>query len=443
MNIQLSDHFTYKKIAAFTISTIGMVMFASLYGVVDGLFVSNFTGKTAFAAVNFIMPFLVILGAAGLMFGSGGSALVSKILGEGDKDKANSVFSLIVYTSIICGAALTVLGLIFIKPFAEALGAQGEMLDSCVRYGRIILYALPAYILQCEFQIMFSTAEKPHLGLIITIAAGIANIVLDALFVALFQWGLIGAACATAISQTVGGLIPLIYFLCPNGSILRLGKTRFDGRALLKTVTNGSSELLSNISASVIGMLYNYQLLKYIGEEGIAAYGVLMYINMIFTAIFYGYTVGITPIVGYNYGAGNDGELKNIFKKSTVIIGVTAMTMFGLALGLAHTTAKIFVGYDEGLMRITERAFRFFSFSFLFCGISIFASSLFTALNNGLISALISCLRTLVFQITAVFVLPLIWEVDGIWASIILAEFLSATVSLIFVICKRKKYKYF
>lgn len=442
MQIQLSDRFTYKKLLRFTLSPVIMVVFTSLYGVVDGLFVSNFAGKTPFAAVNFIMPFLLILGAVGFMFGTGGSALVSKIMGEGDREKANRVFSLIVYASIIIGFVLAAFGLACIRPVAKLLRAENEMLDNSVLYGRIILIALPAYILQYEFQILFATAEKPQLGLYITLGAGFTNIVLDALFVAAFRWGLIGAAVATAVSQAAGGIIPLIYFFCPNKSLLRLGKTKFDGKALIKTVTNGSSEFLSNVSSAVIGMLYNFQLLRYIGENGVAAYGVLMYVSMIFLAIFNGYTVGIAPIVGYNYGAENNAELKNLFKKSLIVIGVSAISMFALAEGLAYPLSKLFVGYDAELTQLTVKAFRFFSFSFLVCGLAIFGSAFFTALNNGLVSALISFMRTLVFQIAAVFLCPLIWGIDGIWVSIVVAEILAAAVSIAFLAAYKRKYGY-
>lgn len=442
MNIQLSDHFNYKKLLRFTFPSILMMIFTSVYGVVDGFFVSNFVGKTPFAAVNFIMPFLMILGAVGFMFGTGGSALISKTMGEGNKEKAKQLFSLLVYISAACGIVITVLGIIFIRPLAAFLGAEGELLDNCVTYGRIILIALPAYILQYEFQSFFVTAGKPQLGLAVTIAAGVSNMILDALLVAVFPLGLAGAAAATAVSQCVGGIIPLIYFARPNSSLLRLTKTVFDGKALLKTCTNGSSELMSNISMSLVSMLYNVQLIKYAGEDGVAAYGVLMYVNMIFLAAFIGYSVGTAPIVGYHYGAENHNELKNLIKKSLVIIGVFSVVMFIAAEVLAKPLAVVFVGYDQGLLQLTLRGFMIYSFSFLFAGIAIYGSSFFTALNNGLISALISFLRTLVFQIAAVIIFPMFWQIDGIWISIAAAELMAAAVTAIFLLCKKNKYHY-
>ena len=319
MNIQLSDHFSYKRLLRFTLPSIVMLIFTSVYGVVDGFFVSNFVGKTAFTAVNFIMPFLMILGAVGFMFGTGGGALIAKTLGEGNKEKAIQLFSLLVYISAASGIVLSVLGIIFIKPIAILLGAQGQMLKDSIVYGKIILMALPAYILQYEFQCLFATAEKPKLGLYVTVAAGFTNIILDALFVAVFPFGLKGAAAATAMSQCVGGIIPVIYFIRRNTSALKLTKTHFYGKALIKACTNGSSELLSTISTSIVSMLYNAQLLKYAAENGIAAYGVLMYVNMIFQAIFIGYSVGTAPIIGYNYGSGNHAELKGLLKKSVIV----------------------------------------------------------------------------------------------------------------------------
>ncbi len=442
MKIQLSDSFDYKKLLRFTFPSIIMMVFTSIYGVVDGFFVSNFVGKTPFAAVNFIMPFLMILGTVGFMFGTGGSALIAITMGAGDKERAKRLFSLFIYVSAICGILIGALGIVVIRPVAAWLGAEGEMLDNCVVYGRIILAVLPALILQYEFQSFFITAEKPKLGLAVTVAAGVANMVLDALFVGVLRWGLVGAAAATAISQSVGGIIPLIYFGRPNTSLLRLTRTKFDGRALLKACANGSSELMSNISMSVVGMLYNIQLMKYAGEDGVAAYGVLMYVNMIFLAAFIGYSVGVAPVIGYHYGAGNHGELKGLLKKSLVLIGIFSVGMVALAEGLARPLALIFVGYDPELLDMTLRGFLVYSFSFLFAGLAIYGSSFFTALGNGLVSALISFLRTLVFQVAAVLIFPLIWGLDGIWFSIVAAELVAALVTVAFLAGKRKKYHY-
>lgn len=402
MRIQLSDHFNYKKLLRFTLPSIVMMIFTSIYGVVDGFFVSNFVGKTPFTAVNFIMPFLMILGAVGFMFGTGGSALIAKTLGEGDPGRANRLFSLFIYISAACGAALAFLGILLLRPIASLLGAKGEMLEYCVTYGRIVLLALPAYTLQFEFQSFFVTAERPQLGLAVTVLSGLTNMVLDALLVAVFPLGLQGAAAATAIGQCVGGIVPVIYFCRPNSSLLRLGKTEFDGKALLKACTNGSSEFVSNISMSMVSMLYNVQLLRYAGEDGVAAYGVLMYVNLIFLAAFIGYSVGTAPVIGYHYGAGNHRELKGLLKRSLVLVGISSVVMLAAGEILARPLSQIFVGYDQGLMDMTMRGFVIYSFSFLFAGVGIFGSSFFTALNNGLVSAVISFLRTLVFQVVAV-----------------------------------------
>lgn len=419
-----------------------MMIFTSIYGVVDGFFVSNFVGKTPFAAVNFIMPFLMILGAVGFMFGTGGSALISKTMGEGDDEKAQRLFSLFIYVSIICGVVIAVLGILFLRPVAQLLGAKGTMVENCVVYGRIILIALPAFLLQYEFQSFFVTAGKPQLGLAVTVASGVTNMVLDAVLVAVFSLGLPGAALATAFSQIVGGVIPLLYFFRPNSSLLKLTKTRWDGSAILKACTNGSSELMSNISMSLVSMLYNAQLMAYAGEDGVAAYGVLMYVNLIFLAAFIGYSVGTAPVIGYHYGAENHHELKSLLKKSLVIIGVLSVAMLIAAEVLARPLAVIYVGYDPELLNLTLRGFVIFSFSFLFAGISIYGSSFFTALNNGLVSALISFLRTMVFQIAAVLLFPLVWGIDGIWGSIVIAESMSAIVTILFLMGMRKKYHY-
>lgn len=440
--IQLSEHFNYRKLLRFTLPTIIMLVFTSIYGVVDGFFVSNFVGKTPFTAVNFIMPFLMILGSFGFMFGTGGGALIAKTLGEGNKEKANKTFSLIVFSSAFCGIILAVLGIIFIRPIAAFLGAEGQLLNDSVTYGRIILAAIPAYILQYEFQCLFATAEKPTLGLYVTIAAGLTNMILDALFVAVFSWGLKGAAAATALSQCVGGILPLIYFGGKNSSLLRLGKTSMDWSALGQVCLNGSSELMSNISMSVVSMLYNTQLLKYAGADGVAAYGVLMYVSLIFQSVFIGYSTGTSPVISYHYGAQNHSELKGLLKKSLIIICLFSIVMFAASFVLAKPLSLIFVGYDEALLKLTVRAFGIFSFSFLFSGFSIFGSSFFTALNNGIVSASISFMRTLIFQIAAVLIFPLLWKVDGIWFSIVAAEIMAVAVTVLFLKIKQKKYQY-
>ncbi len=419
-----------------------MLVFTSIYGVVDGFFVSNFVGKTPFTAVNFVMPFLMILGSLGFMFGTGGGALIAKTMGEGKIEKAKHLFSLIIYTSIVCGIVQAFLGFIFLRPLASVLGAEGQLLEDSVKYGRIILMAIPAYVLQYEFQCLFPVAEKPTLGLYVTITAGLANMTLDGLFVAVFRWGLEGAAAATAISQCVGGIVPLIYFARPNDSLLRLGKTELDGKSLAKTCINGSSELMSNIAMSVVSMLYNVQLLKYAGEDGIAAYGVLMYVSMIFQAIFIGYSVGTAPVIGYHFGAKNAKELKGLLRKSLVLIGAFAVVMFSASYIFAGPLSVLFVGYDEELLSLTVRAFSIFSFSFLFSGFAIFGSSFFTALNDGLVSAAISFMRTLVFQIAAVLIFPFFWKVDGIWLSIVASEMMAVVVTALFLRADQKKYEY-
>ncbi|MBE7086192.1 MAG: MATE family efflux transporter [Clostridiales bacterium] len=442
MKIQLSDHFNYKTLFRFTLPSIVMMIFTSIYVVVDGLFVSNFVGKTQFAALNFIYPVIMILGAIGFMFGAGGSALVAKTMGEGNKEKAQKLFSLFIYATIVCGAVLALLAYLFMPQLARLLGAEGQMLQDCITYGRVLALALPFYMLQFEFQSFFVAAEKPSLGLIVTVAAGLTNIVMDALLTAVFPLGLVGAATATALSQMVGGVLPIIYFLCRNSSLLRLTKTTMDWRAIGRACANGSSELMSNIAMSVVAVLYNAQLYALAGENGIAAYGVLMYVNMVFLAIFIGYAVGIAPVVGYHYGAENFAELKSLLKKSVVIIGVSAVAMFGLSEALGGVFARIFVGYDPELMEITKVAFVIFSFSFLFAGFAIFGSSFFTALNNGLVSAIISFLRTLVFQVGAVLLFPLLWGLEGIWWSVVAAEVMAVVVTTVFIFVLRKKYQY-
>lgn len=442
MRIPLSSHFTYPKLLRFVLPSVLMMLCTSVYSVVDGFFVSNYVGKTAFAAVNLMMPILIVVGALGFMIGAGGTAIVAKTLGEGDREKANRTFSLMIYTVIIGGMGLTVISLVALKPVAVLLGATGRMLTDSIAYGRIILIANTFFMLQNVFQTFLIAAEKQKLGLYITVIAGVTNMVLDYLFVGVWQWGIAGAAHATAVSQLLGGVIPLLYFLLPNNSLLRLTSTRFDGRALLKACTNGSSELMSNVSASVVTILYNYQLMKLAGENGVAAYGAIMYVNFIFAAVFFGYALGSAPIVSFHYGAGNKRELHNLYTKSITVMAVVGLAMAMLSFVLAAPFTKLFVGYDRQLYLLTLQGFRIYAFSFIISGFNVFGSSFFTALNNGGVSALLSFTRMMVFQTTSILVLPLLMGTDGIWLATTVAELLSLGVTAFFVMKKKLKYGY-
>lgn len=442
MKIKLSDHFTYSKLLRFVFPSIIMMVFTSIYGVVDGLFVSNFAGKTAFASINLVMPFVMILGGIGFMIGTGGTALVSKVLGEGKKEKANKIFTMMIIFTLLLGALLSVIGVISMPWVAKFLGATEEMMADCVIYGRIVTDFTVAFMLQNVFQSFLIAAEKPKLGLLATVLAGITNMALDAIFIIVFKWGVAGAAIATGLSQCVGGIFPLIYFLRKNSSLLRLTKTKLEIKPILNACGNGSSELMSNISSSVVSMIYNFQLMKYVGEDGVSAYGVLMYVQFIFVAIYIGYAIGCAPITGYHFGARNHNELKNMLRKSSFLSAVSGVVLTILAIALSSPLAKLFVGYDKELYELTRHAFRLFAYSFLLAGFNIFTSSFFTALNNGAVSAAISFMRTLIFQTSSVLILPIFLGVDGIWWAITVAEIFAFILSLIFLFAKRKKYNY-
>ena len=443
MTIQLSEHFTYKKIFRFALPSIVMMVFTSIYGVVDGTFVSNFVGKTPFAAVNLVWPFLMILGAFGFMIGTGGSALVAKTLGENKKEDANRYFTMLITLVVILGILLTIFGLIVVRPLSHALGARGQMLEDCVIYGRTLMIFNTAFMLQSVFQSLFITAEKPRLGLIMTVAAGLTNMVLDALFIAVFKWGLVGAALASGLSQCIGGILPLIYFLSSkNDTPLKFVKTKMEGKVLLKACANGASELMTTVSSSLVSMLYNFQLMRLAGQNGIAAYGAVMYVEFAFIAVFIGYSIGTAPIVSYHYGSENHNEVKNMLQKSFKIMSILGITMMVLAQILASPLAKVFVGYDKQLFDMTVHGFRLFSFYFILAGINIYASSFFTALNNGMISAIISFSRTLGFETLAVIILPIFLQLDGVWLAITVAEICAFVISISFLIAKKEKYHY-
>lgn len=442
MQIQLSEHFTYKKLLRFVLPSIVMMIFTSIYGVVDGLFVSNYVGKTAFAAVNLIMPFLMAISALGFMIGTGGSAIVAKTLGEGKKEQANEYFSMLVYITLIGGIVLSALGILFSPLIARGLGADGALLTNCVLYARITLLSMPAFMLQNVFQSFFVTAEKPKLGLGVIVIAGVTNMVLDFLLVGVFQIGLAGAAFATVTSECIGGLFPILYFARRNSSLLKLGRTHFNGKIFLCACGNGSSELMTNLSSSIVNSLYNIQLMNLAGENGVAAFGTIMYVNFIFIAIFLGYSIGSSPLVSYHYGAGNHDELKNLFQKSLRLIGIWGLMLFILAQLIARPLAAIFVGYDADLFSMTQNGFRIYCIAYLINGFNIYGSSFFTALNNGLISAAISFLRTLVFQLAAVLLLPLLLGINGIWSAVAVAELLTLGLTVTFFVRNRKKYHY-
>ncbi|MCQ2547880.1 MAG: MATE family efflux transporter [Clostridia bacterium] len=442
--IKLSDHFNYTRLIRFTLPTIAMMIFNSIYTVVDGFFVSNFAGKTPFAAVNFIMPVLGILGTVGFIFGTGGTAIVAKTYGEGKKEKANEYFSLFVAVAFITGIVISILGLIFIKPFAEFLGASGKLLDDSVLYASISFISMPFFILEVMFQNFFIAAEKPKLGLRVTVICGVNNMVLDAILCTTLpvEYRLMGAAFATVVSEILGGSIPIIYFIRKNDSILRLKKPKFNGKILLKALFNGSSEFMSSISMSVVGMLYNVQLLKYAGEDGVAAYGVILYIGTIFFGVFAGYSMGSTPIVSYHFGADNHAEMRNLLKKSLIIIGTLGVSICLLSEIFASPMAEIFVGYDSDVKELTISGFRIFALCFLFSGFAIYISDFFTALNDGITSAIISFLRTLLFEGASVMLLPLIFGIKGIWFATVAGEIMAIILGSIFLIAKRKRFNY-
>lgn len=442
MKIKLSDHFTYSKLLRFVFPSIIMMIFTSIYGVVDGLFVSNFAGKTAFASINLVMPFVMILGGIGFMIGTGGTALVSKVLGEGKKEKANKIFTMMIIFTLLLGTLLSVIGVVSMPWVADFLGATEEMMADCILYGRIVTGFTVAFMLQNVFQSFLIAAEKPKLGLLATVLAGVTNMALDAIFIIVFKWGVSGAAIATGLSQCVGGIFPLIYFSRDNSSLLRLTKTKLEIKPILNACGNGSSELMSNISLSVVSMIYNFQLMKYVGEDGVSAYGVLMYVQFIFVAIYIGYAIGCAPITGYHFGAQNHGELKNMLRKSAFLSAISGVVLTILAIVLSSPLAKLFVGYDEELYELTRHAFSLFAYSFLLAGFNIFTSSFFTALNNGAVSAAISFMRTLIFQTSSVLILPIFLGVDGIWWAITVAEVFAFILSLIFLFAKREKYHY-
>ena len=444
MKIQISDTFTYKKLIKFTVPSILMMIITSVYVVVDGLFVSNYVGKEAFSSLNLIMPFIMVFGAFGFMLGTGGCALMAKYIGEGENKRANEVFSLIIYVLLIGAVVCTIFGIVFLEPISILLGATPELLEDCIIYGAILLLALPFFMLQTSFQIFVVVADRPNMGMALSVFSGVTNIVLDYLFIVVFEWGIAGAAWATASSQIVGAIIPLIYFASKkNKSNLKIVKFRWHFKDLLKSCTNGSSEMMTNVSLSLVNMLYNIQLMHFIGSNGVSAYGIIMYISFIFNGVFIGYTIGACPLISYNYGAKNHIELKSLFKKSLILITTVATVLTLIGVIFSREFAWIFVGYDKSLLDLSTKALSLYSISYLFSAINIFASALYTALNNGKISALLSFLRTLVFQAIMIMGLPYIFDIDGIWLAVVFAELMCLVLTIYFFKKANKRYNYY
>ena len=442
VKIQLSDHFTYSKLLRFVYPSIVMMVFTSIYSVVDGYFVSNFVGKTPFAALNLIFPVAGVFGAVGFMVGTGGSAIVARTLGEGWPEDANRYFSMMVEATVASGVVLTLLALWLMRPIAVLLKAEGEMLEYSVLYGCVLSLGLVPFMLQNVFQSFLVAAERPKLGLAVTAAAGVTNMVLDLLFIAVFRWGLAGAAAATALSQAVGGVIPLVYFISGKNDVLRISWAKPEWRVLVDTCTNGFSEVMSNISSAVVGILYNLQLMRLAGENGVAAFGTIMYVNFFFLAISLGYSIGSSPIISYHYGAENYQELQGLFKKSMLLNGATGLVMTAASILFAKPVTAIFVGYDPELFALTSQGFLVYSLRYLFSSIVIFGSGFFTALGDGLTSAVISFLRAIVFQVASILLLPVLFGVDGIWLVGITAETLAVTVAAFFFWAKRDQFHY-
>lgn len=445
MKIQLSDHFTYSRLFKFVLPSIVMMVFTSLYSVVDGLFVSNCVGSNALASINIIYPLVMIIASFGFMLGTGGGAVISRTLGQGEDKKAKEYFSMLIIVDVIIGLILSIICIIFIEPIAYLLGANDTLIHDCVIYGRILLVGTTFFMLQNAFQTFFIVAEKPHFGLILTIICGVINMFLDFLFVYVFQWDIAGAGLATIIGYIIGGTIPLIYFLNKNNnSKLKLIKTKFYPRVLIHSSINGMSEMLTNVSMSIITMLYNLQMMKLVGEDGVSSITIIMYVNFVFVSMFIGFSIGTAPIISFNYGADNHAELKNMFSKSIKIIAITSVAMLILAEILSKPLVSLFVGNIDNafLFEMTIHGFRLYSIAFLMCGINIYSSSFFTALGNGLLSAIISILRSFLLQAIMIIVLPIFLQIDGIWLSVVFSESITAIVSIILLIYNRKKYRY-
>jgi len=444
MKIELQGHYGYGRLVRTMLPSIATMIVSSIYSIADGLFVSNYAGSTAFAAMNIIWPGIQILAVFGLMVGAGGSALVSKTLGEGDQDKACRIFSMLTRITMLAGIAMAFLFFILMKPLTWVLGAEGGMIQMATTYGRIIVITLPLYMIQMMFQPFFMVAEKPELGTQISIICGVVNIVLDALFIIVFRLGLIGAALGTAISIATGGLFSLIWFLSKrNKTHLQFRKNvKTEWKHVGKSCSNGLSEYVGNVALSVVSICYNLQLMKYIGESGVAAYGILMYLGFVFAAVFIGYNLSVTQIIAFNYGERNHTELRSLLHKSIILISVGGVIMTTVAETAAAPLARFFVGYDESICILTIRAIRIYMLSFLICGLNMFASAWFTALNNGIISAISAFVRTFIFELGCVFILPTFFGVDGIWNAVNVAEVCALLFSAFLITAFSKKYGY-
>lgn len=439
----LGGHYGARRLFISSLPLIGMMVLISIYSIVDGLFVSNLVGTTAFAALNLIWPAIGLVGALGLMVGTGGAALVSKTLGEGDEPRANRYFSMFVEFILLLSVVLAVPLLVWMEPLAVAIGAEGEMVRQCAIYGRICAAGMPAFMMQMGIQPFFMVAGRPRMGTWISLVSGLLNIGLDALFIIVCGWGLAGAAAGSMLACCFGGFYPLWYFSSRfNRSSLAFKATGFEFGPLAKACSNGLSEFVGNISFNIVSMCYNWQLMRFYGENGVAAYSVILYLGFIFVAVYSGYNMTVTPLVGFNFGAGNKRELRSLLRHSLTLMLVLGVLLAGTAELLAGPAARLFVGYDSELTALTVHATRLYAPSFLITGLTLFVSAWFTGLNNGPVSALASFSRTFVFELSCVFLLPVLLGVNGIWLSAPAAEILSLFLGAALLLRFRSRYGY-
>lgn len=414
----------------FAAPTIFSMLLMEIFGIVDGLFVVRLIGTDALSAVNITFPIVLMSIALGMMFSSGGSALVSRRLGQKRERTARQNFSLIAVSAFVCGAVLAALGLAFLKPLLYFLGTNDALYGMCYEYARTTLMFVPVTIFACVFFMFYIARGKAGLGMIVTASAGLINVILDYVFIAVFDMGLFGAALATGIGYSASGVVGLLYFTFNRRGSLYLEKPKWDRFVLTKACFNGASEMVSNVSVCIITVLLNNIVMRLAGADGVAAITVVLYMQTSLMSVCFGYSMGISPLVSYNYGKRETARLQRTFAVSLRLIGLVSVGVFAFCNFATAGLVGLFVDEGTHVFDMAYKGLRLFSFTFLFMGLNVFASALFTALSNGKVSAVLSFCRTLVFVVGFLLVLPLYWQMTGVWLSMPLAEALSCLLSV-------------
>ncbi len=442
MEHALAKKFSLASLLLFAAPNIIMMIVLSMYIIVDGMFVARFIGTTALSAINMFYPAICFEMALGIMIATGGSAIAAKKLGEGKQKEAQNNLSFLMVVEGSFGIVIAVVGNLFTAEIVSFLGASAAQAPLSITYAKIIFSFAPAFFLQTAFQTFFVTAGKPALGLIVTILGGVANILLDYIFMAPLRLGVTGAAIATGIGYCIPAMVGVIFFLKAKTNPFHFVRPRFDGKVLLQACANGSSEMVTNLSNAVTTFLFNFTLLQFYGEDGVASITIILYFQYLFTALYFGYSNGIAPIISYKYGNDDRKQLQALFKNSVLFLIISSIAANVLLHFTISKLLTIFTAENSPVYQITLHGFSIYSMAFMIMGLGIFSSAMFTAFSDGITSAIISFSRTFLFIVGAILLLPAILGERGVWLAVPIAEAFGFLISILYLIGKKQKFHY-